>query len=99
MKWIVDFFNDLGGSLMGGGFYSKALAYSPGRAWRFLLIFLFLISLVWTIHIYGMFSYQYQKVVNFAEDNEFEIVFENGVISNMPASLKLIPFEGETLAE
>lgn len=98
MKLIVAFFDDLGGSIIGRGFYVKALSYSHGRAWRFLLTFLFLISLVWTIHIYGMASFQYRKIVNFAEENEFEVVFESGVVSNMPASLKLIPFEEETLA-
>ncbi|MEE9553393.1 MAG: hypothetical protein V3W18_03760 [candidate division Zixibacteria bacterium] len=98
MRWITDFFGDLGGSLMGGGFYTRALSYSPGRCWRFLLMFLFLMSLVLTIHIYGIFSNQYQKIVNFAEENDYEVVFENGVISNMPASLKMMEFEGDTLA-
>ncbi len=98
MKWIVAFFDDLGGSIIGRGFYVKALSYSHGRAWRFLLTFLFLISLVWTIHIYGTASFQYGKIVNFAEENDYNVVFESGVISNMPAGLKLIPFEGETLA-
>ena len=98
MRWIADFFNDLGGSIIGRGFYSKALGYTNGRAWRFLLLFLFLISIVLTFYVYGLVSNQYQKMVDFAEANDYKVVFENGVVSNMPARLKLIEFKGDTLA-
>jgi len=98
MKWILDFFNDLGGSLIGGRFYAAAVNYSTGRCWRFLLIFLFIASLIMTFHLINMLSFQYGKVVDLFETNGYKVVFDNGVIANMPSKLKLIAFEGDTLA-
>lgn len=98
MKWITNFFNDLGGSLIGGRFYSTAVGYPTGRAWKFLLIFLFIVSLILTFHLMGLLSIQYEKAVVFLDANDYEVVFDNGVIANMPTNLKLVSFEGDTMA-
>jgi len=54
--------------------------------------------MVLTIFAYRLISEQYEKIVNFAQDNDYAVVVQNGVVSNMPARLKLLPFEGDTLA-
>jgi hypothetical protein len=98
MKWISSFFNDLGGSVIGGSFYSRVLSYSPARCWRHLLIFLFFFSLVMTIFLMRVGGELYDRGVNFLRVNNYEVVFENGVISNMPNKLKLISVEDDTMA-
>lgn len=98
MKWLIDFFNDLGGSVIGRGFYGKAVSYRASRAWRFLLIFLFLIALVMSIHFFGLLSFQYNRVVKFLEVNNYKVEFDNGAVGNMPANLKLISYREDTLA-
>ncbi len=97
MKWIANFFSDLGGSLVGGDFYGKAISYSASRCWRFLLTFLFIISLIHAIHYAGFISGYHQKVVDLFEDNNYRVVFEEGVITNTPANPRFIPFEGDTM--
>jgi hypothetical protein len=98
MKWIVDFFNDLGGSVIGGNFYSRVPGYSPARCWRHLLIFLIFFSLVMTIFLMRVGGEFYDKGVEFFRVNDYEVIFENGVISNMPNKLKPISVEEDTIA-
>ena len=97
MKWIVNLFSDLGGSLVGGDFYGKALSYSASRCWRFMLTLLFIISLIHAVHYTGFIAKYHQKVVDLFGDNNYRVVFEEGVITNTPANPKFIPFEGDTM--
>ncbi len=97
MNWIANFFSDLGGSLAGGDFYGKALSYSAARCWSFMLTLLFIISLIHTIHYTGFIAKYHQKVVDLFEDNNYTIVFDEGVITNTPADPRFISFEGDTM--
>lgn len=97
MKWIASFFRDLGGSLVGVDFYGKAISYSASRCWRFLLTLLFIISLIHAIHYAGFVAEYHQKVVDLFADNDYRVVFEEGVITNTPANPKFIYFEGHTM--
>jgi hypothetical protein len=97
MKSVLYFFSDLGGSLVGGGFYRRALDYSTGRGWRFLLTLLFIVAAIHTIYYMGILSGYYDRFVDLFESNDFSVVFDNGVIANMPADPKFIPYEGDTI--
>lgn len=97
MKWIAIFFSDIGGSLAGGDFYGKALSYSAAHCWRFMLTLLFIISLIHTIHYTGFVAKYHQKVVDLFEDNNYKVIFEDGVLANTPANPTFIPFEGDTM--
>lgn len=97
MKWIPNFFSDLGGSLAGRDFYGKALSYSAARCWRFMLTLLFIISLIHTIHYLEFIAKYHQKVVDLFEVNNYKAVFEEGVITNTPANPRFITFEGDTM--
>ena len=83
---------------MGGGFYAGVLSYSVARCLRYLFIFLFIIAFVMTIYFFRIASNFYDKGVKLFESNDYKVVFDKGVIANMPANLKLIPFEGDTMA-
>jgi hypothetical protein len=97
MKWIANFFSDLGGSLVGMDFYGKAVSYPASRCWRFLLTLLFIISLIHVIHYAGFIADYHQKIVDLFGDNNYKVVFEEGVITNTPANPKFIPFESDTM--
>lgn len=97
MKFIVHFFDDLGGSLVGGGFYRRALTYSSGRGWRFLLTLLFIVAVIHTVYYMGILSGYYDGFVGLFDSNDYKVVFDHGVIANMPAEPKFIPYEGDTL--
>ncbi len=97
MKWMANFFSDVGGSLAGGDFYGKALSYSAARCWRYMLTLLFIISLIHTVHYLGFMAEYHQKVVDLFEYNNYEVVFEEGVITNTPANPRFITFEGDTM--
>ena len=76
MKWIVNFFSDLGGSLIGMDFYGRAVSYPPSKCWRFLLTLLFMISLLHVIHYAGIIADYHQKAVELFGDNNYKVVFE-----------------------
>jgi hypothetical protein len=97
MNFLLHFFSDLGGSLIGGGFYRRAVSYSAGRGWRFLLTLLFIVAAIHAVHYVGILSGYYDRFVDLFETNDFSVVFDNGVIANMPAEPKFIPFEGDTM--
>ncbi len=97
MNWITNFFSDIGGSLAGRDFYAKALSYSAARCWRFMLTLLFIISLIHTIHQLGFIAKYHQKVVDLFEDNNYTVVFDEGVITNTPADPRFISFDGDTM--
>jgi len=98
MKWLKDFLNDLGGSLAGGGFYAGALSYPLGRCWRYLLLFLLIISLVMTFYFMKVGSEFFDKGILLFESGNYKVVFDKGIITNLPAELKIIQFEKDTMA-
>lgn len=93
----MHFFNDLGGSLVGGGFYRRAVSYSTARGWRFMLTLLVIVAAILTVYYVGILSGYYDRLVGLFETNDFRVIFDKGAIANLPAEPKFIPFEGDTL--
>lgn len=97
MKWLNDFFSDLGGSLAGRGFYGKALTYPASRAWLFVVILLFIVSAIDTFYYDTLLNRHYDALVEFFQSGGYDVKFEKGVITNLPAESRFDVFAHDTL--